>query len=256
MNISWNADEYAEGFGFVPRYGLDVLSLLEGKPGMSVVDLGCGNGAITQRIADEGFDVVGVDASEEMIGRARAEHPGVSFVHADALSYIPDEPVDAVFSNAVFHWIDDHEALCARLACVIKPGGQLVFECGGYGCTAQIHGALNRSFTQRGLSYETGFNFSTIGRFSALLEMHGFLPKTALLFDRPTPLMGEDGMFDWMRMFVKTPFDAVGIDPEGAEADAIRKEAVSALRPLLFVDGTWTADYVRLRMRAVKEAPC
>lgn len=253
MNIQWDADGYAGDFGFVPQYGLDVMSLLEVEPGMHVVDMGCGTGVLTNAMAQAGLEVEGVDASSEMLAVAQANYPAIEFTCADACSFVPDEPVDAVFSNAVFHWIEDHDDLCSSIERALKPGGQLVFECGGYGCTQRIHAALEYAFGQRGLAYDHRFNFSTIAEFSEKLESHGMLPKTALLFDRPTPLEGDDGMLGWMRMFVKVPFRAVGIDPDGEQADEIRREAVELLRPVLCPQGKWVADYVRLRMRAIKK---
>lgn len=250
MNISWDAEGYKSNFSFVPGYGQDVMGLLDVRPGMTCLDLGCGNGALTARLAAAGLDVTGLDASPAMLDLARRTYPDLRFVEGDATGFSLAAPVDAVFSNAVLHWIDAErqpQAL-ARVAAALKPGGQFVFEMGGFGCAGTIHAALTEAFERHGLHYELAFYFPTVGRYAPLVEAAGLRVTYATLFDRPTPLVGEDGLADWIRMFDKTPF--VGVAPELAEQ--IISEAVGSLRGDLLVNGTWYADYVRLRMKAVK----
>lgn len=249
-NIAWDAGKYAKSFSYVAGYGEALLGLLAVKPGMTCLDLGCGNGALTRKLKDAGLDAFGIDGSESQIKAAKAAHPELRFAVDDAASFKLDEPVDAVFSNAVFHWID--ERLQGRmLGCVfdaLKDGGQFVFEMGGKGNNAMIHGALASAFARRGLSYSMPFYFPSIGEYAPLLEQAGFKIEAAWLFKRWTPLSGEDGLADWIRMFVKKPFEGVA----GDVRDGIIAEAVKALRPRLLEDGIWHADYVRLRCRAVK----
>ena len=250
MNVSWDAQGYEKNFSFVPSYGEGVIDLIDVRPGETCLDLGCGNGTLTAALRERGLDAFGMDASPEMLALARESHPDLRFVQGDATSFALEAPVDVVFSNAVLHWIDRelHPAALARVAAALRPGGQFVFECGGYGCGARIHAALARAFERRGLAYELPFYFPTVGEYAPLVEAAGLRVTHALLFDRPTQLKGPDGMSDWIRMFVQRPFD--GMAPE--LADALIAEAVDELRPELLQDGVWYADYVRLRMRAVK----
>ena len=160
-------------------------------------------------------------------------------------------PVDAVFSNAVLHWID-RERQADTLRCVyraLRQGGQFVFEMGGAGNAEQIHDALRQAFEKRHFPYQISFYFPSIGEYAPLLEQAGLRVTYATLFDRPTPLKGEQGMESWIRMFVKEPFAAVPT----AQAEVIIREAVEALRPSLYQNGVWTADYVRLRCKAEKQ---
>ena len=251
MNITWDAKGYTSGFAFVHQYGEDVLALLDAASGSHVVDLGCGNGALSEKLLARGYRVTAIDASAEMLAQARALHPDIPFVQADATDFTLSEPADAIFSNAVFHWIDrDRQPLlAAAIARNLKPGGQLVCEFGGYGCAERVHSALERAFAARGLTYPRVFYFPTIAQHAPILEAAGLRVTCALLFDRPTPLLGEDGLTDWIHMFVKTPFE--GLDA-GLQEEIIA-EAVSSLEDTLRrADGAWLADYVRIRIKAVK----
>ena len=248
MNIQWNAKGYKENFTFVPQYGEDVLSLLTLRPGMRVLDLGCGNGALTERIHQAGARVIGMDASPEMLEIARREYPHIPFLLGDAQSFTLDQPVDAVFSNAVFHWVDDQDALLSHVAAALVPGGQLVCEFGGKGCVESVHRTLEQEFARHGLRYPRIFYFPTIGEYAPRMERHGLRVVNASLFDRPTRLSGEDGLRGWIAMFNKKPFE--GMDQQLAEE--IIAKTVERLRPVLYREGAWYADYVRIRLKAVR----
>lgn len=250
MNISWDADGYRERFSFVPRYGEDVMDLLRVPAGSLVVDLGCGNGTLSKKLADKGYRVLGVDASGEMAALARADYPQIPFLVADATEFTLDEKADAVFSNAVFHWIDreKQDRLIANISAQIKPGGELVCEFGGRGCAEAVHSTLEKCFEKRGLHYPRTFYFPTIGEYAPILEKHGLQVEYAVLFDRPTVQQSEDGLTDWIHMFVKTPF--IGMAPDMERA--ILQEANALLEDTLHKDGRWIIDYVRIRFRARK----
>ena len=250
MNISWDAKGYRERFSFVHQYGEGVMELLTAKSGSRVIDLGCGNGALTRKLADKGYRVMGVDASPEMIALAREAHPELTFSCEDALAFTLEKPADAIFSNAVFHWIDadKQDALIANVARNLAPGGELVCEFGGYGNGEAVHGTLERCFEARGLAYPRMFFFPTVGQYAPMLERHALLVEFAVLFDRPTPQKSADGLNDWIRMFIKKPFEGMS---EELKADILR-EANDCLRDVLCTDGVWVIDYVRIRLRARK----
>ena len=249
MNIQWDAGKYTDQFSFVHQYGSALIDMVEGER-LSVLDLGCGNGALTKELADRGHDAAGMDASQELLEIAREKYPDISFFHGDAADFHMERKFDAVFSNAVLHWIDRQKQpdMVSCVRDVLKPGGQFVFELGGYGNNALIHNALYKEFRKRDMDYVMPFYFPTIGEYASLLEQGGFLVKSALLFDRPTRLEGEKGLYDWIHMFIKTPF--AGTDASLQEE--IIGSAAAALKDTLFHDGKWYADYVRLRCRAVK----
>lgn len=251
MNIKWDADRYTKDFSFVHQYGNDVAELIDCGKGCTLIDLGCGNGALTKALCEKGFRATGMDSSEELLGIARGKYPEIPFIRADATDFSVEEAVDVIFSNAVFHWID-RERQSDMLACVhraLKGKGQFVFEFGGHGNNALIHGALAEVFSEHGIAYRMPFYFPAIGEYAAMVEQAGFLVRYAVLFDRPTELKGSDGLRDWIRMFVKTPFAAV----EDAEREEVISQSVERLKGSLYREGRWYADYVRIRMKAVRE---
>lgn len=249
MNIQWDAEKYTNDFSFVHQYGSTLLDLIEGEK-LSVLDLGCGNGALTGELAARGHDAEGVDASGELLQTACRNYPELRFEQADAVSFRMGKQYDAVFSNAVFHWIDRERqpSMIAHVFDALKPRGQFVFEFGGYGNNALIHSALREEFEKRELTYRMPFYFPTIGEYTSLLEQGGFFMRSALLLDRTTKLKGDDGLCDWVRMFVKAPFEGLG----PSLAEEIIRSAVTELKSVLYRDGNWYADYVRLRCKAVK----
>lgn len=250
MNIQWDAEKYAQNFSFVPKHGAKLIEMLDKETVHTVLDLGCGGGVLTQQLAEAGFSVCGMDASEAQLALAKNTYPDIAFFVGDATDFALQIPVDAVFSNAVLHWInrDKHPQLLNCVYRALQPNGQFVFECGGYGNADKIHGALRQAFTRRHLDYQISFYFPSIGEYAPLLERAGFKVVSAALFDRPTPLKGENGLEDWIRMFVKEPFQSLS----AAQTDEIIAEAVENLRPTLCQNGIWIADYVRLRCKAVK----
>lgn len=250
MNQTWNTQKYSSDFSFVPQYGNDAAALVDTENVSTLLDLGCGNGRLSKLFADKSLHVTGLDSSQEMLATARADYPEIEFIHADAADFTLTKTFDAVFSNAVLHWID-REKQPLMMKCVhkaLKTGGQFVFEMGGSGCAKAIHSALIHAFDARGYTYNFPFYFPSVGEYASLLENNGFKVVYALLFDRPTALKGEDGLKDWIRMFVSIPFR----DVDAKDTEAIISEAAESLRPQLYHGGTWYADYVRLRVKAVK----
>ena len=249
MNIKWNSEEYAKGFSFVHEYGKDVLDLVDEGSGVAV-DLGCGTGALSGELAKKGYDVIGVDASEEMLDKARKEFPEIKFVLSDALTFSLEEKASVIFSNAVFHWIDreKQDELAANIYEQLLPGGVLVTEFGGKGCAESVHSALEACFAKRGLVYPRTFYFPTIGEYAQVLERNGFIIRYAIFFDRPTEQKSGHGVKDWCRMFVKKPFE----DMDESMKEEILEEVEQSLRSQLYKNGKWFVDYVRIRVKAVK----
>lgn len=249
MNINWNAEKYDESFKFVHKYGEDVMELLQSPKGSKVIDLGCGNGNLTIKLKEKGYNVTGIDDSLEMLSLAREKYNNIEFKKGNALTFNIN-PVDAIFSNAVLHWIDKekHQTLLNNIASNIKLGGEFVCEFGGFGCAEKVHSELRRIFGEKGLNYKFNFYFPTIGEYAPLLERAGLRVKYAVLFDRPTLQKGDKGLEDWIRMFNMAAFN--GVSEEMTQE--IINEAEESLKPILCKDGKWYIDYVRIRFRCEK----
>lgn len=250
MNIKWNADEYTEKFDFVHKYGEDVLGLIDAEKGSFAVDLGCGNGALSAKLRDMGYNVLGIDASRDMIGIAQKSYPNIEFITGNALSFALPQKADVIFSNAVFHWIDGdkQDALIHNIAEQLRHGGKLICEFGGKGCAEAVHSSLEISFAKWGLKYPRVFYFPSIGEYAPILERHGLIVEYATLFDRPTEQKTETGLVDWIDMFVKKPFENMDLDIK----TAIINDTVSELKDSLYINGRWFIDYVRIRLKAYK----
>lgn len=242
---TWTAEGYAANARFVSDLGAAVVSLLDPKPGERILDLGCGDGALTQKIAESGAEVVGFDASPELAAAARKRGLKVALGDAQDLPY--ENEFDAVFSNAALHWMSRPEAVIAGVRRALKPGGRFVAEMGGHGNIAAIRTALSAVFARYGLDHAAlrAHFYPTPEEYAGLLTAHGFTVVSIELFARPTPL--PTGMEGWLATFAKGSFAQL---PESAR-DRARDEVVALLRPSLCDKaGSWTADYIRLRFAA------
>lgn len=249
--MKWDTSLYDQKHSFVTKYGEGVLELLAPQAGERILDLGCGTGHLTARIAEAGAEVVGLDSSQEMIDQARAAYPNIEFVVADASDFLLDRPFDAVFSNAALHWVHRAEAAVLCMARALKPGGRLVAEFGGKDNVRRIYTTLEELvFEKTGLQVSAQNFFPSISLYAGLLELHGFEVRSAWLFDRMTRLEeGEDGLENWITMFRRPVVEMIPPDlkPE------IMEEIKNRLRSELYMDGAWHADYRRLRIVAHKE---
>jgi trans-aconitate 2-methyltransferase len=243
---AWNAEQYEGRHSYVWQFGGSLVEQLQPRSGERILDLGCGTGQLTAEIAASGAEVVGLDSSPEMLGQARQNYPNLKFVLADATSFRFEEPFDAVFSNAVLHWVKNADASVQRIAAALRPGGRFIAEFGGQGNIAIILDALNAVF---GAAAEEScpWWFPGVGEYATLLEQHGLEVRQASLFDRPTPIEGEPGMEDWIEMFCGSYFRRLSVH----EAKRKVHELVEYLRPTLYREGIWTLDYRRLRVAAV-----
>ncbi|TQQ79014.1 methyltransferase domain-containing protein [Halonotius roseus] len=251
MTNEWDGSEYDATCEFVHDAASDLVDVLDPQSGERVLDLGCGTGHLTEAIRERGATAVGIDSAESMIAEAREQYPDCEFGHADARHYESDDSFDAVFSNAALHWIPevDQDALLDTVADALEPGGRFVAECGGVGNVAAIRAAVGDALADRGYDSDNPWYFPSIGEYASRLEAHEFEVRMAELFDRPTTLDGgDDGLRGWLDMFGDPVFGPLS----EAEQDAVVSEVEDALREELFRDGSWVADYRRLRFVAVK----
>jgi SAM-dependent methyltransferase len=243
---TWSADDYAANAGFVPALGEDVLVSLAPQPGETILDIGCGDGVLTHRIAEAGAQVTGLEPDPSLAGRARKH--GLNILEQDAHDSFGDHTYDAIFSNAALHWMRRPEVVLANAYRALRPGGRFVAEQGGFGNVAAILTALNASLEAVGYPEAAGnpWDFPTPAAQTARLEASGFRVESAYLIARPTPL--PTGFAGWLATF-GAPL--MGNLPEEAQRTVIA-DCARRLFHLTDETGTNIADYVRLRFNAVK----
>ena len=253
MGEKWDATLYDNKHSFVYQFGEELLSLLVPKEGERILDLGCGTGHLAHKIAQAGAEVIGIDNSAAMIDQARKNYPGIRFETLDVREFHFTHLFDGAFSNATLHWIREAEQVVTCIQRALKPNGRFVAEFGGRGNIKLIIDALLSAMEASGYPrwhMADNWYFPSIGEYSTILEEQGFSVTHAWLFERPTALEdGEKGMQNWIEMFAKRLFHDVPVDKH----QEIIEHAGIQLRPKLYRDGTWFADYKRIRIVAIKE---
>jgi SAM-dependent methyltransferase len=242
----WRANIYSRHAHFVPALGQPVLELLKPASGERILDLACGDGVLTEKIALSGATVVGVDAAADMVNAAK--NRGLDARLMDGVNLNFHREFDAVFSNAALHWMkSDPDAVIAGVARALKPGGRFVAEMGGHGCIAAITVAIVAVMGRRGVDAKPHipWYFPTVDDYRSRLEGKGFTVDYIELIPRPTPLPTD--MAGWLEVFAASLFAHL---PEEQRTSA-RDEVIELLRLVLCDEqGRWTGDYIRLRFAA------
>lgn len=244
---TWDPEGYARHARFVSDLGMPVVELLAPQPGERILDLGCGDGALTRKLVDLGCQVIGVDGSPQQVAAARALGLEAQVGDGQALSFGAE--FDAVFSNAAMHWMKNADAVIDGVWRALKPGGRFVAEMGGFGCVERIRQALHAALRRRDVDpwRVDPWYFPTDIEYRQKLDARGFFVQWIALIPRPTPLPGD--VTGWLETFAQPFTKAIDADQRQTFLEEVRE----ALRPQLCdAEGQWTADYVRLRFNAVR----
>ncbi len=252
-NTKWNANLYDDKHAFVFKYGEDLVDLLNPKAGEWILDLGCGTGYLSNIIAASGARVTGIDNSADMIEKARREYPGLDFRLLSATDFHFEKPFDAIFSNAVLHWILDKEKAFDRIHQNLKTNGRIVLEMGGKNNVHSIISASKKVLAKHGFTENAKADiwyFPSLSEYTTILENKGFRVRYAAHYDRETELKdSHNGIKDWLKMFGSSLFKGIGEN----RLDTILNEIQELLRPTHYRDNKWWADYKRLRIEAIKQ---
>jgi trans-aconitate methyltransferase len=246
---TWNAEVYRRNARFVSDLGMPVVALLDPRPGERILDVGCGDGALTRKLRDMGCELVGIDSSPELIRAALDLGLDVAVEDATTMSF--DEEFDAVFSNAVLHWIRDADRVIGNVFRALRNGGRFVAECGGHGCVETIRTALITELEKRGYDGAAAdpWYFPTTEDYASRLAKAGFRVEYIEIIPRPTSLPGD--ITGFLETFGGSFTSVLPPNERAAYIDDVRDRVKPAL---CGEDGRWTADYTRLRFKAFKSA--
>lgn len=249
--MQWNTDLYDHKHSFVSKYGEDLIKLLAPAEGERVLDVGSGTGHLAEIMRAMGAIVTGIDASAEMIVRARERYPHVQFELMSADDFQLQGQFDAVFSNATLHWVLNKEAAIECIYRVLKPGGRFVAELGGRGNVANIITALQSALCKYGfddVAAKEIWCFPSLAEYASLLEQQGFRVAYAAHFDRETPLQDDDGIRNWLTQFAQPYLQGL----TNSDINRVVREVEQQIKPTNLKNNQWFADYVRLRVMAEK----
>jgi trans-aconitate methyltransferase len=251
-NDIWNANLYDGKHSFVSKFGNDLVELLAPQKGEQILDIGCGTGDLTNKLYEHGVAVSGIDQSENMVNQAITKYPHIKFTVEDVLNLTYRNEFNAIFSNAVLHWVKPPKKALICIYNSLKTGGRFVAEFGGKGNIQIITDEIITQFKRSGIEYTSErfpWYFPSIGEYSTLMEDVGFKVTFAQHFDRPTPLDGDNGLRNWIEMFSGNMFE----DKSEETKEFIITQTENNLRNILFKNGRWIADYKRIRVVGIKE---
>jgi 2-isopropylmalate synthase len=243
---SWNAEKYRKHAGFVSDLALPVVELLNPKEGEKILDLGCGDGVLGLEIAKYGTEVVGIDASENMVVKAKENGLNAKLISVTDMPF--EQEFDAVFSNAMLHWVKEPRLAVENIAKALKRGGRFVAEFGGDGNIVNIERAMREVFARHPEYREIDdfWFFPTTDEYKSILEEYGFEVRYIELIPRPTPI---DDIANWLMLFTNGFTKSLTHE----EQMQFREEVREILKSTNYSekDG-WVADYVRIRVEAYK----
>lgn len=242
----WSADHYNRHASFVSDLALPVVDLLDPIEGEKILDLGCGEGKLAIEIERSGAKVTAVDLSEDMVEKARARGLDAHRMRATEFPFINE--FDAVFSNAVLHWVKESESAVKHIHRALKERGRFIAEFGGEGNMHTVVEAIEEVFRRHPEfgAFRNPWYFPSVEAYRDLLEACGFEVAYIEQIPRPTPI---DDIAHWLDVF------ANGIVSHLREEQKVlfNKEVRKLVRSKLYDDvNGWQADYVRLRVQAFK----
>jgi trans-aconitate methyltransferase len=243
----WSATMYDSHARFVGDLAKPAVDLLDPKPGERILDIGCGDGYLMQKIASSGAIMTGVDYSPELVAAAQARGLDVQHGNGEAIDF--ENTFDGAFSNAALHWMRRADLVAAGVARALKSGGRFVGEFAGARNAFLIRTAVHAALAHRGLDADEvdPWYLPTDSQYRTVLEKAGLRVTHISLFDRPVVI--DYPVADWIRTFGSPYLTVLKTEDRAPFLEEVTRD----LAPhLLGPDGRWTVDYTRLRFRAEK----
>ncbi len=244
---TWNAEKYGKHADFVPKLAFPLIDLLGDIKGKKILDVGCGDGTLTLELVKRGADVTGIDSSPQMVAASKSK--GIKAFVGTVTDMPFDSEFDAIFSNAVLHWVPEAEKALENIAKSLKDGGIFVAEFGGKGNIQSIIQAMEQVFEENPEfgEFKNVWYFPDVNEYKALLEKTGFNVEYIELIPRPTPI---DHIQNWLEIFTNIYTSHL----TERQTELFRNRVKELLEDKLYSpENGWIADYVRLRLKAMKK---
>jgi len=266
----WTHSAYKASAPFVPLLTQEIIQWLDPQASDTILDLGCGDGSLTAKIAERSAHVAGFDASANLIEAGRSTYGTVSNLswhvldcrYLEGSKEIKEGEYDKVFSNAALHWIlrdaSSRMSVLRGVYRTLRPGGVFVFEMGGAGNCADVHAALLAALVHQGISIEKAretspWFFPSELLMKNMLEAAGFQVQRSKLEYRPTELTSEKegGLEGWVRLMGAQFLEVLDTEDK---REAVVREVCDVLQTILTheEDGSMYLGYVRLKVIARK----
>ncbi|MDO4640605.1 MAG: class I SAM-dependent methyltransferase [Neisseria sp.] len=248
MNVSqhWEKEKYEQNARFVSTYGEELIRWLNPKKDEYILDLGCGDGVLTKRVAEYGCKVLGLDGSQKFVEAVRKI--GVDAIQCDAQNMKFENEFDAIFSNAALHWMTNPDEVLKGVSRALKKGGRFVVEMGCKGNVEKIENAIFEVTKKHNLKAKKCWFFPSPEEETQLLEKYGLKVKRMVSFSRPTPL--PTGIKGWLQTFSAPTLINIPVAMHEKLIDEITEKVEKELEKN--ENGQVLADYIRLRFEAVK----
>jgi 2-isopropylmalate synthase len=243
----WNAKKYNKHADFVSILATPVVELLNPKKDEKILDLGCGDGTLAINIEKLGSKVVAIDLSEDMVKKTKEKGLEAYVMSATDLSF--ENEFEAVFSNAVLHWVKEPKVALEKIYNSLKSEGRFIAEFGGYGNIKHLTDAMQKVFDKYPEygEFNNPWYFPKEENYRQLLENQGFEVQYIEIIPRPTKI---DDISNWLNIFANGIVSHLSKEQQNHFNGEVRE----ILKPIIYSekDG-WVADYVRLRLKAVKK---
>jgi trans-aconitate methyltransferase len=245
---NWSSQLYGQNARFVGDLASNAVALLDPKVGERILDIGCGDGYLTEKIAASGAQLIGIDYSPELAKAARSRGIEVHVQSAETMEF--DHEFDAAFSNAALHWMLNARALVKGVEKALKPRGRFIGEFAGAKNAYHIRREVHEALARRGIDSADidPWYLPTAEEYRQVLEAGGFRVTDIGLFDRPVTINYSIG--EWIKTF-GSPYLTV-LQDNNAQLEFLDEVSRKLEAHLMGVDGRWTIDYTRLRFRAEK----
>ena len=243
---NWNSDKYKNHANFVSQMAEDLVEVLNPQKDETILDLGCGDGTLALQIKQKCKNIIAVDLSNDMVKKTKSLGIEAYVMSATNLEF--ENKFDAVFSNAVLHWVKQSKLAVQNINKVLRINGRFVAEFGGYNNIHTIVEAINEVFISNP-SYGTFNNpwyFPTIQEYKSILQQNGFEVKSISLKNRATPV---DDILNWLKIFANGIISHLSLKEQEVFIEEVKKICE---HKLYSKEKAWILDYVRIRIEAIK----